>query len=61
MAEIGYCVKCRKKVEMQETKEIQTKNKKRAMMGTCPICKIKVFRFLKTTAGKTTGTKQKKA
>lgn len=44
MAE-AYCVKCRKKVEMQNAEQITMKNGKPATRGICPICGTKVFRI----------------
>ena len=40
----GYCVKCKKKVEMQNPKKITMKNKRPATQGVCPKCGTKVFR-----------------
>ena len=46
----GYCVKCKKKQEMQDVKEIVMKGKgkvkRRAATGTCPKCGTKMFRIL---------------
>ena len=45
----AYCVKCKKKVDIQDGEEvvIDTKRgKKKFMMGTCPICGTKVSRVL---------------
>lgn len=44
MAE-AYCVKCRKKVEMQNAEQITMKNGKPATRGICPVCGTKVFRI----------------
>ncbi len=41
----AYCVKCRKKVEMKDAKEVKLKNGKPAMKGTCPKCGTGVFRI----------------
>jgi Zn finger protein HypA/HybF involved in hydrogenase expression len=50
MATIGYCVKCKKKQEMKNEKEVAMKGKggvqRRAMTGTCPVCGTKMFRIL---------------
>jgi len=50
MATIGYCVKCKKKQEMKNEKEIAMKGKggtkRRAMTGTCGSCGTKMFRIL---------------
>ena len=44
MAE-GYCVKCRKKQEMQNAQAITMKNGKPATTGTCPSCGTKMFKI----------------
>lgn len=41
----AYCVKCRKKIEMKDPKEVKMKNGKPAMKGTCPHCGTGVFRI----------------
>lgn len=46
----GYCVKCKAKREIQDSKEVAMKGKggvkRRAMTGTCPKCGTKMFRIL---------------
>jgi endogenous inhibitor of DNA gyrase (YacG/DUF329 family) len=45
----GYCVKCKKKVEIKGGNEviIDTKvGKKKFFMGPCPVCGTKVSRIL---------------
>ena len=46
----GYCVKCKKKQEMSEAKEITMKGKggveRKAITGTCPKCGTKMFKIL---------------
>ena len=46
----GYCVKCKKKQEIQTAKEVSMKGKgkvkRRAATGTCPKCGTKMFRIL---------------
>lgn len=46
----AFCVKCKKKREMQDAKEIIMKGKggtkRRAATGTCPVCGTKMFRIL---------------
>lgn len=42
----GFCVKCRAKRKMQNAKEIMTKNRRKAVQGTCPVCGTKMFKFL---------------
>ena len=41
----AYCVKDKKKVEVQNAQKITMKNGKPAIQGTCPICGGKVFRI----------------
>ena len=45
MAE-GYCVKCKAKKEMKDTKEVTMKNKRKAVKGTCPSCGTGMFKIL---------------
>ena len=44
MAE-AYCVKDKRKVEVQNPQRITMKNGKPALQGTCPICGGKVFKI----------------
>jgi DNA-directed RNA polymerase subunit RPC12/RpoP len=41
----AYCMKCRKKVEIKNAKQITLKNGRPAMQGVCPTCSTKVFRI----------------
>jgi len=41
----GYCVKCRKKVDIKDAKKITMKNGKPATKGSCPKCGTGVFRI----------------
>jgi hypothetical protein len=41
----AYCVKDKKKVEIQNPQSITMKNGKPAVTGTCPSCGTKVFRI----------------
>jgi len=41
----AYCVKCKKKVEIQNPKRVTLKNKRPALQGVCPKCGTKVFRI----------------
>ena len=41
----AYCMKCRKKVEMANPKQVTMKNGRPATQGTCPVCGTKVFRI----------------
>ena len=46
----GYCVKCRTKREIKDSKEVTMPGKggvtRRAMTGTCGVCGTKMFRIL---------------
>ena len=42
---LGYCVECRKKVEIQNPRRVTLKNKRRAVQDVCPKCGTKVFRI----------------
>lgn len=42
----GYCVKCKKKVEMLSPKEVINKRGMKMAKGTCPNCSITVCRIL---------------
>ena len=44
MAE-AYCVKDKKKVEIQNPQQITMKNGKPAMKGTCPVCGTSMFKI----------------
>jgi RNase P subunit RPR2 len=41
----GYCMKCRKKVEIKNAKAITMKNGRPATQGVCPVCGTKMFRI----------------
>jgi len=41
----AYCVKCRKKIEIRDPKQVKLKNGKSATKGSCPRCSTKVFRI----------------
>jgi hypothetical protein len=41
----GYCVKERKKVEIQDPQQITMKNGRPAIQGTCPDCGTKIFKI----------------
>ena len=41
----AYCMKCRKKVEIRNPKQITLKNGRPATQGVCSICGTKVFRI----------------
>ena len=42
----GYCVKCRKEVDIMGTRLVNLKSKRLTIMGTCPQCGTRVFRFV---------------
>ncbi len=42
----AYCVKCKKKVVMEDEKETKTKRGTRMMKGKCPHCSTTVCRML---------------
>jgi len=42
---IAYCMKCRKKVEIKNPRQITLKNGRPAVQGVCSICGKKVFRI----------------
>ena len=39
----AYCMKCRKKVDIKDAKQITLKNGRPAVQGVCPVCGTKVF------------------
>ena len=41
----AYCMKCRTKREMKDTKAIIMKNGRHANQGVCPICGTKMFKI----------------
>ena len=41
----AYCVKCKKKVEVKNPKQVMMKNKKPATKGVCTKCGTTVFRI----------------
>jgi len=44
--EKGYCVKCKAKREMKDTKEVTMKNGRRAMKGKCANCGTGMYKIL---------------
>lgn len=46
----GFCVRCKKKVEIKDPKEVSIKGKggsqRKAVSGVCPNCGTKVFKIL---------------
>lgn len=45
MVNAGYCVRCRKKVEMADAREVTLKNGRHAVQGVCPDCGTKIFKM----------------
>ena len=41
----GYCVKCKKKQEMNDSKAVTLKNGRKATKGICPACGTKMFKI----------------
>jgi len=41
----AYCAKCKKKVAMQDVREVTTKNGRPALRGICPVCGTGLFRM----------------
>jgi DNA-directed RNA polymerase subunit RPC12/RpoP len=41
----GYCVKCKKKQEMDKAKPVTLKNGRKATKGECPKCGTKMFKI----------------
>ena len=46
MAEEGYCVKCKAKREMKDTKKVTMKNGRHAMKGKCANCGTGMYKIL---------------
>lgn len=46
MADIGYCVKDRKKQEMKDTQIVEMKGGRRALKGVCAVCGTGMYRIL---------------
>lgn len=44
----GYCVKCRTRREMRNTRPVTMKNGRPATQGMCPVCGTKMFRIGKS-------------
>jgi hypothetical protein len=42
---VGYCVKCRERVDMEEEENVTMRNKKKAIRGKCSICGTTIFRI----------------
>jgi hypothetical protein len=46
MAEIAYCVKCKAKKEMKNSKEVKMKNGRPAAKGECSTCGTGMYKIL---------------
>lgn len=42
----AYCVKCKKKVEVQNQTDATSKNGRKMIKGSCPACGCKVSKFV---------------
>ena len=47
-----YCVKCKKDTENVNSKIFRTKNNRLIMQSKCPVCEIKISRFVKEQEAK---------
>jgi DNA-directed RNA polymerase subunit RPC12/RpoP len=45
MAVTGYCLKCKKTVEIKDAQPITMKNGKPATTGVCPTCGTKIYKI----------------
>jgi hypothetical protein len=41
----AYCVKCRRKIEIRNPRQVLLKNKRLATQGVCSACGTKVYRM----------------
>ncbi|MFW6150168.1 MAG: DUF5679 domain-containing protein [Chloroflexota bacterium] len=41
----AYCMKCRRKVDIRNARQVTLKNGRPATEGVCPVCGTKVFRI----------------
>lgn len=41
----AYCVKCKQKREMKNTKQVTMKNRRKATKGVCPVCGTGMYRI----------------
>lgn len=48
MADTGYCVRCKKKTEMKDAKQVTLKNSRLALQGNCAVCGTGMNRMLGT-------------
>jgi hypothetical protein len=45
MAVTGYCLKCKKQVEIQGAEQVTMKNGRPATTGSCPVCGTKIYKI----------------
>lgn len=45
MAVTGYCLKCKKQVDIKDAQAITMKNGKPATTGVCPTCGTKIYKI----------------
>ena len=43
----AYCMKCRAKREIKNPQKVTMSNGRNAVRGTCPVCRTKMFKFVK--------------
>ena len=43
----AYCLKCKTHREIRSPAQVTLKNGRKASQGTCPVCGMKVSRFIK--------------
>jgi len=41
-----YCLKCKKKQEVEKSEEVTIKNGSKGLKAQCPVCGTKMFKFL---------------
>lgn len=46
----AYCLKCKKKQQMKDPKEVTLKNGRTATKGTCSVCGTKTMTFKKMSS-----------
>lgn len=46
MAEVAYCMKCKKKQAMKDTQEVTMKNGRKALKGKCTVCGTGMYKIL---------------
>jgi hypothetical protein len=54
----GYCLKCKKKTQMNDTREVVMKNGRKAMKGVCK-CGTNMFKILPGTGASKSASKKK--